>query len=67
MPVLIFLSQRLLLMPKLDARTVQVIAGQDVGQSYLHLIYIGTEILKVGALLAATFLMARSDPSSTRP
>ena len=66
-PVLIFLAQRLLLMPELDARTVQVIAGQDVGQSYLHLIYIGAEILKVGALLAATFLMARSDPSSTRP
>ena len=54
-------------MPELDARTLQVIAGQDVGQSYLHLIYIGADILKVGALLAATFLMARSDPSSTRP
>ena len=67
MPVLVFLAQRLLLMPELDARTVQVIAGQDVGQSHHHFVYIGAEILKVGALLAAALLIVRSDPSSTRP
>jgi len=50
-PVLIFLAQRLLLMPALDARTMDVIAGQAVGDSNLHVIYIGVEVAKIVALL----------------
>lgn len=50
-PLVLFAIQRLGVMPILDARTLQVIAGQDVGPNSLHLIYIGLEIAKFLALL----------------
>lgn len=50
-PVLIFLVQRLALMPVLDAHTLEVIAGRSAGVGNLHILYIGVEIAKVAALL----------------
>lgn len=50
LPVALFALQRLVLMPILDARTLDIIAGRDVGESSLHLIYIAVEIVKFAAL-----------------
>lgn len=55
-PVLLFAVQRLVVMPPLDARTLQVIAGQDVGESGLHVVFIILEVAKFLALGAAGFV-----------
>lgn len=52
-PLILFAIQRLAVMPALDARTLQVIAGQDVGPSSLHIVYIVLEVAKFVALLVA--------------
>ena len=52
-PVVLFAIQRLAVMPSLDARTLQVIAGADVGPSSLHIVYIVLEVAKFAALLTA--------------
>ncbi len=39
-------------MPFLDDRTVRRIAGEPVGESNLHLIFVVLEILKVAMLIA---------------
>lgn len=52
-PLVLLAIQRLAIMPPLDARTLQVIAGHDVGSSSLHIAYIVLEIAKFLALLAA--------------
>lgn len=54
-PVLLFVIQRLGLMPILDARTVKIIAGQYVGESNLHTVYIYLEVAKCVALVAVGF------------
>lgn len=51
-PVVVFAIQRLALMPALDARTVRIIAGESVGPSHVHIVFIVLEILKVALLVA---------------
>lgn len=51
-PVVLLAVQRFALMPSLDARTLQVIAGEAVGESQLHLAFVVLEVLKILALLA---------------
>ena len=52
-PVGLFAIQRLAVMPSLDARTLQVIAGEPVGPSSLHIAYIVLEVAKFLSLLGA--------------
>jgi len=54
-PVVLFLVQRAGLMPTLDARTVKIISGQEVGESNLHTVYIYLELAKCLALLIIGF------------
>ena len=61
-PVLVFALQQLVLMPLLDARTVRTIAGESVGESHLHLVFVVLEFLKVGALVAAGIAALRGAP-----
>lgn len=51
-PIAIFAIQRLGLMPFLDARAIDIIAGNTVKASNLHDIYIYLECAKVFALMA---------------
>ena len=51
-PVLLLLVQRFAVMPPLDARTLQVIAGEAVGESQLHLLFVVLEVVKILVLLA---------------
>ncbi|WP_299153748.1 hypothetical protein [uncultured Tateyamaria sp.] len=46
-PVALFAIQRLYLMPLLDARTLEIIAGSDVAESSIHIVFIVLEITKV--------------------
>lgn len=52
LPVAIFAVQRLIILPPLDERTLQVIAGESVGESYLHVIFGVLEYAKVLTLIA---------------
>lgn len=52
LPCLLVLLQRFIIMPPLDARTVQIIAGTSVGESHLHIVFIVVEIIKLIILLA---------------
>lgn len=47
LPVVIFAIQRLYLMPMLNERTTDIIAGTTVPDSSLHLVYVVMEIIKV--------------------
>ena len=49
-PIFVLLVQRFIIMPPLDARTLQVIAGQSAGESRLHIIFIVMEVIKVMVL-----------------
>ncbi|MCA8895687.1 MAG: hypothetical protein ACK4HG_01220 [Agrobacterium albertimagni] len=55
-PFLLLLAQRFIIMPPLDARTLQFIAGQSVGESYLHLVFIAMEIIKLLVLFAIAWV-----------
>ncbi len=46
LPIGLFLIQRLWIMPALNDRTTQIISGQPVPDSNLHLAFIGLETLK---------------------
>lgn len=50
-PVVLFLIQQLVVYPPLHERTLATIAGQDPGDSQLHLVYGALEGLKIVALL----------------
>ncbi|MBL4733461.1 MAG: hypothetical protein JKY82_12870 [Rhizobiaceae bacterium] len=50
-PIIFFAIQRLGMMPILDARALEIIAGNSVEESNLHTIYIYVEFAKVFALL----------------
>ncbi|PCI04401.1 MAG: hypothetical protein COB78_08795 [Hyphomicrobiales bacterium] len=50
-PIVLFAVQRLGLMPILDSRTVEIIAGNSVDDSNLHVVYIYVEFAKIIALL----------------
>jgi len=54
-PVGIFLVQRFIIMPPLDARTLQVIAGENVGDSHLHRLFIILEGVKFLLLIILGF------------
>lgn len=54
-PIGLFAVQRLAVMPALDARTLAVIAGENVGESSLHGLYV---VLEVGKFLALLVLGA---------
>ena len=59
LPIAIFAVQWLAIMPALDERTARIIAGEDVGGSHLHLIYVIAEIIKCVLLLLAAITIAR--------
>ncbi len=46
-PVTLLAIQRLYLMPLLDVRTLKIIAGSDVPESSMHLVFIALEVIKV--------------------
>ena len=57
--------QRLVIMPPLDARTLQVIAGETVAPNSLHVIYVVVEVVKFLVLgLLATGVLKMSPPDS---
>lgn len=60
--LLAFAVQRLWLLPILDVRAGVIIAGGSVTPSIHHLVYVGVELAKVGALtlLAGRLLFARA-------
>ncbi len=63
-PLALFAIQQFAVMPPLDARTLQVIAGDVVEKSSLHIIYIVLEFLKFFSLtgigLGALFFASKS-------
>jgi hypothetical protein len=59
-PGLIVLAQALWLRPRLDARTQQVVKGQEPPSSRLHLAYVACEVAKLAALLILGLTAARS-------
>lgn len=50
LPLLLLLFHTLYLLPALDARAELIIHGEQVPPSSLHLIYVGTELVKVISL-----------------
>ncbi|MEM1237437.1 MAG: hypothetical protein AAGI10_10740 [Pseudomonadota bacterium] len=62
-PVIIFAEQQLMIYPALDARTEARIAGQAVGESHLHLIYVALEGVKFLSLVALAFYLGRGRPA----
>lgn len=50
-PVVLFVIQEFIVFPPLHARTLQTIAGQDPGDSPLHIVYGALEGVKIIALL----------------
>lgn len=61
-PILVFGVQWLIVMPFLDDRTVRRIAGEPVGESHLHLVFVVLEILKVAMLIAVGVAALRCTP-----
>lgn len=59
LPIAIFALQWLAVMPALDERTAHIIAGENVGDSHLHGIYVVAEISKCVFLALAAFMIAR--------
>ena len=55
-PIFLLLMQRYVIMPPLDARTLQVIAGESAGGSHLHIVFIVMEVIKVIVLFAITWI-----------
>ena len=64
-PIATFALQRLAVMPALDARTLEVIAGAPAGETHLHLVYIILEALKFLLLIAAAIVSLRALMIST--
>lgn len=50
-PIALLAIQRIAVMPPLDARTVQIIAGETLAPSYLHIVFIALEVAKIAALI----------------
>lgn len=50
-PLIILVAQTFWLLPLMDKRAAMKIGGEAVKHSYLHLYYVGGELVKVGALL----------------
>ena len=64
-PIAAFALQRLAVMPALDARTLEVIAGAPAGETHLHLVYIILEALKFLLLIGAAIVSLRALMIST--
>ncbi|PCJ84372.1 MAG: hypothetical protein COA52_17595 [Hyphomicrobiales bacterium] len=64
-PIALFAIQRLGLMPILDARTVEIIAGNVVEESNLHTVYIYLEFAKFMALFAVGLIGIFGTKNST--
>lgn len=47
LPICLLVIQRCLIMPSLDARTLQIIAGDTLPSSHLHLWFIALEVMKI--------------------
>jgi len=63
----IFVIQWAVIMPPLDARTLQVIAGQELPPSSLHVVYVIAEVAKFLVLsLLAVGVLPRSKAGSAR-
>ncbi|AHD08908.1 hypothetical protein PhaeoP75_01177 [Phaeobacter gallaeciensis] len=62
----VFALQRLWLLPLLDIRTLAVIAGTQVEESSLHIVYVAAEILKTVCLVWAGTLSLRFLQPQTR-
>jgi hypothetical protein len=56
-PAVIVVAQLLWLRPRLDRRTRRIIEGAALPPSPLHVVFIGSETLKLGALLALAVLV----------
>lgn len=52
-----FIIQRAFIMPALDERTVQIIAGQQLPESNLHVVFVVLEIIKFTSLVAVGFIL----------
>ncbi|PSL18479.1 hypothetical protein [Shimia abyssi] len=63
----VFGFQRLWLLPVLDNRTLAIIAGQSVEESFLHLFYVAAEFLKIGSLFWGGVRMMRGMFRDTGP
>lgn len=62
----VFALQRLWFLPLLDTRTLAIIAGTQVEESSLHIVYVAAEILKTVCLVWAGTLSLRFLPPQTR-
>ena len=49
-PILVFVIQRLVIMPPLDARTRRLIRQERVGASRLHHVFVALEVVKFASL-----------------
>lgn len=56
-PVLVLAVQLALVRPSLTRRSDRVLAGEDVPRSSGHYVYVGLEVLKFSALIAAGVLL----------
>ncbi|WP_419904836.1 hypothetical protein [Kiloniella sp.] len=57
-PVVIFMVQEWLLMPALDERTINIIAGQMIpANRLLHISFVGAEIIKCLSLIAGSLIL----------
>lgn len=56
LPIAALIIQRAAIMPLLDARTLQVMKGENVPGSGLHVVYVVFEVVKFAALLWIGFL-----------
>jgi len=54
-PIGLLALQRLAIFPALDARTVAIINGGNVGESNLHIVFVVLEIFKILALIWTGF------------
>ncbi len=61
------LVQQGYLMPLLNLRTEATIAGEPVGPSHLHLVFVGIEILKIFALIASCIFLKLEEESHATP
>ena len=55
--------QRGFVMPPLDVRTQSIIAGEAVGSSHLHLVFVGIEFIKVSLLFASCVFLKFEEKS----
>jgi len=60
LPILIFLIQRFVIMPKLDALTTDRIAGNAPSSSHLHITYVAAEGFKFLSLVGVSIILLKT-------